>query len=154
MASVRFRSALVPLFFGYTAAGSLLGVVAYAAIVLVGSAFDDSGTAPGIPPTMMSMLTSSVYLWFVGLIPSGVSALLFCLVMAVWPSVYESRKLRVPIAGLVGAVTTGVIFITLSVNNEFTLRNIGRFSPFIGMGALSAMVLAFRWPRRTRANAI
>jgi hypothetical protein len=74
--------------------------------------------------------------------------------MAFWPSVYESRKFRVPIAALIGAATTALVFLTISVNNEFTLRNIAKFWPFIGIGVLSATVLAYRWPKASRASAI
>ena len=136
---MHFRRALVLLFFAYTFAGSLLGVITYAAFVLIAVAFGEPG-ALSDGGLSLDSFSGIIILWVIGLVPAGIASLSLCVVMALWPTVYENRKSRVLIAAIIGAIATSLVFM-----------GIGVFG--IGIGALSATLLAYRWPRSDSAHA-
>jgi hypothetical protein len=155
---MRFRSTLIPLFFVYTTVGALLGVLAWAAYVLGLEALENP--ASFADTTLLSALESLhsvgsaiTIMWIFALIPAGLASLALCVIMAVWPSIYVSRKLRVSIAALLGSVVTPAFMVQLAEVN-ISLRALDLLAPLAGIGALAATALAYRWPRPNNANAI
>ena len=153
-----WRALLMP-FFAYTVVGAALGVlylIGYSQVV----AFleDPTGFFEFTWRSVFGFLTSEsrlmLILWLFGLMPAGLASILLCLVMFAWLPAYESRAIRVPIAALIGAATTTLFMSALVESSSTFWRDLVMSWPVTLGGALTAALLAYRWPRQSFNNAL